>query len=126
MSASSGDGGGELGKRSLETLEGDDASEQKARRLSSETLPPMPPRPKDWFGAAASSTSSTAKNTDTAAVVSSLKAKLSKPKDTGSLHKPKLLAAKAGLTEAERLKEQQRHREKAEATGKAVPYYRKA
>jgi len=65
------------------------------------------------------------KKADTASVVSSLKSKLSKPKD-GLVAKPKLAATKTALTEAERLREQQRHREKAEATGKPVPYYRKA
>jgi hypothetical protein len=62
--------------------------------------------------------------------VSSLKSKLSKPsklsKDgtSGAASKPSI--SKTGLTEAERLREQERHRAKAEATGKPVPYYRKS
>ena len=64
------------------------------------------------------------KKSETAAVVSSLKSKLSKPKEDVLL-KPKLLDRRAGLTIDERKREQERHRERAEATGKPVPHYRK-
>ena len=88
---------------------------------------------RQWFGAAGdggragpSRPADAVKKSETAAVVSSLKSKLSKPKDgtSGAASKPSI--SKTGLTEAERLREQERHRAKAEATGKPVPYYRKS
>lgn len=103
------------GKRPLDT----DAPQSESRR--------------QWFGAAGdggragpSRPADAVKKSETAAVVSSLKSKLSKPKDgtSGAASKPSI--SKTGLTEAERLREQERHRAKAEATGKPVPSYRKS
>ena len=93
-----------------------------------ESLSAKAPRA-SWFGAGGDGkqTSSAAadalKKSETAGVLASLKSKLSKPKD--GLPKPKPTAAKLGLSEEERIREQQRHRERAEATGKPIPYYRR-
>lgn len=83
-----------------------------------------------WFRAAgdggirgSNSVAAALKKSETAATVSALKSKLSKPKD--ALPKPTLSTAKTGLTEEQRAREQERHRERAIATGKPVPYYRK-
>ena len=66
---------------------------------------------------------------ETRAAVSSIKSKLSKPKaTTGGWHderKTKHGSFSAGLTREQILKSQQAHREKAEASGKPVPYYQR-
>ena len=89
-------------------------------------------RPRDqWFGAAgdggshAASSAVAAKlqQVETTAKVSSIKSKLSKPKtSTGPGGES---ARKVALTKEEILANQSQHREKMEAKGKPVPYYRK-
>ena len=87
-------------------------------------------RPRDWFGAAgdggaqkAAAVASKLAASDTAPKLSALKAKLSKPKVGGSASSER--PRKTALSREQLLESQQRHREKLEANGKAVPHYRK-
>lgn len=87
-------------------------------------------RPRDWFGAAgdggaqkAAAVASKLAASDTAHKLSSLKAKLSKPKVGGSASSEG--PRKTALSREQLMESQQRHREKLEANGKAVPHYRK-
>ena len=87
---------------------------------------------KDWFGAAGDGGNATSsvvqpaqKKMEVMAAVSSIKSKLSKPKDDFKVRPPSESARKVGLSRDELLANQARHREKMEANGKAVPYYRK-
>lgn len=93
------------------------------------------PRNQAWFNAAgdggraggsASSLQAAVHKAEVAAAVSSIKSKLSRPKDVSAQSaKPTESARRMGLTREEKLADQARHREKMEANGKAVPYYRK-
>ena len=89
-------------------------------------------RPRDWFGAAGdggAQVRSKAKveqalhSQEVASKVSSIKSKLSKPKDV-KLSTGETLR-RTGLTRDELLSNQARHEEKLKANGKAVPHYRK-
>ena len=60
------------------------------------------------------------------AKVSSVRSKLSKPKPAAaSFSSSSETMRKTALSREELMANQARHREKAEANGKAVPYYRK-
>ena len=87
-------------------------------------------RPRDWFGAAgdggaqkAAAVASKLAASDTAHKLSALKSKLSKPKVGGSASSEG--PRKTALSREQLMESQQRHREKLEANGKAVPHYRK-
>ena len=124
-SGSSAPAAGLSGKRSIDEAAQDEGSIPYAQKQRLEARSSS-----SWFRAAgdggirgSNSVAAALKKSETASTVSALKAKLSKPKD--ALPKPTLSTAKTGLTEEQRVLEQERHRERAIATGKPVPYYRK-
>lgn len=84
-------------------------------------------RPGDGGGAAAAAAAVKAKlqSQETAAKLSSIKSKLSKPKAEASTTLRTEDMRRTALSRDEILANQQRHEERLRATGKAVPYYRK-
>ncbi|KAL1519195.1 hypothetical protein AB1Y20_003455 [Prymnesium parvum] len=90
----------------------------------------------EWMGkpgdggtaAAAPNPSDLLKKTEKKQVISSIASKLSAPRatkaSTEDARKQKVGSFSAGLTKEKLLESQQRHKEKCEASGKPVPYYR--
>ena len=90
-------------------------------------------RERDWFNAAgdagrhsaASAVRAKLQQHETETKLSSIKSKLSKPKEA-KISSGDEAARKTKVSQQELLASQQRHREKMEASGKPVPYYRKS
>ena len=117
-------------------------SSSKASAVASKLKRPAPeataePKHKAWrsneFDGGAGSGPSMAQlesQAETKAAVSSIKSKLSKPKELSSSssaadgRKQKIGSFSAGLTRDQILASQQQHREKLEANGKQVPTYK--
>lgn len=93
-------------------------------------------REREWFGASGDAgrygggrdVQAKLEQHETAAAVSSIRSKLSRPKDKfsmGSSSSGGEAARKTKLSREEILANQQAHKERLEAKGQAVPYYRK-
>jgi len=83
-------------------------------------------RPGDGGASAAGAVHAKLQSHETAAKLSSIKSKLSKPKADASAPTRAEDVRRKALSREEILANQQRHSEKLRATGKAVPHYRKS
>ena len=116
------------GKRPLDSAPSDEAAD-KAPKPADDSATASGSRPawKIGEGRGGTSVKDALKKEETKSAVSSIKSKLSKPKVASSsledTRKAKMSTFSAGLTREQIEESQQRHKEKAKATGRAVPTY---
>lgn len=118
------------GKRPLDSAPSDEAADKALKPSTDESAATSAARPawKIGEGRGGASVKDALKKEETKSALSAIKSKLSKPKEASSSsledkRKLKMSTFSAGLTREQIEESQQRHKEKAKATGRAVPTY---
>ena len=128
MADSNASTGSAIGKRPLDLAPSDEAAD-KAPKPADDSATASVSRPawKIGEGRGGTSVKDALKKEETKSALSSIKSKLSKPKEASSSledkRKAKMSTFSAGLTREQIEESQKRHKEKAKATGRAVPTY---